>query len=80
MFKTIAIDLMESKIDKIINIIRYLKEEGIVNAVGNDGLTNTSTPPGRLDGYNKVMNLTRRKKIIGLGKNSRNRWKTPPQP
>jgi hypothetical protein len=34
--KTIAIDLMESKINRIIDIIRSLKEEGeITNAVGN---------------------------------------------
>jgi hypothetical protein len=70
---------MESKIDRIIDIIRSLKEESaITNAVGNGGLTNASTPPGRLDGYDKVMGIARRKKIIGLGKDSRNRWK--PQP
>lgn len=69
-----------SKIDKLISIIRSLNEDGVIaNVVGNGGLTNASTPPGRLDGYNKVMGLTRRrKKIIGLGKDSRNRWK--PQP
>jgi hypothetical protein len=76
---------MESKINRIIDIIRSLKEEGVVggvptNAVGNGGLTGSATPPGRLDGYDKVMGFTRRKKIIGLGKDSRNRWKKPPQP
>jgi hypothetical protein len=69
---------MESRINKIINIIRSLKEEGIVNAVGNTGLTNAATPPGRLDGFDKVMVKMQRRTIIGLGKNSRNRWK--PQP
>ena len=76
MSKTIAIDLMESKINRIIDIIRSLKEESIANAVGNGGLTNAATPPGRLDGYDKVMGKMQRK-IIGLGKNSRNRWKKP---
>ena len=74
---------MESKINKIINIIRQLKEEGVIaNSVGNGGLTNASTPPGRLDGYDKVMGLTRRTGIIGKGKfpGARTRWKpNPPQ-
>jgi len=70
------------KVDKIINIIRKLHEDGIVsgaptNSVGSSGLTNASTPPGRLDGYDKVMGLTRRVKIIGKGKfpGARTRWK-----
>ena len=78
---------MESKINRIIDIIRSLKdlnEEGaIANSVGNAGLTNASTPPGRLDGYDKVMGLTRRVEIIGKGKfpGARKRWKpNPPQP
>ena len=72
---------MESKINRIIDIIRSLKEEGeIVNAVGNGGLTNAATPPGRLDGYDKVMGLTRRVGIIGKGKfpGARTRWKPNP--
>ena len=71
---------MESKINKIINIIRQLKEEGVIaNSVGNGGLTNASTPPGRLDGYDKVMGMVRRKEIIGKGKfaGARTRWKKP---
>ena len=79
MSKTITIDLMESKIDRIINIIHQLREDSVIaNVVGNGGLTNAATPPGRLDGYDKVMGKMQRRKIIGLGKNSRNRWK--PQP
>ena len=69
-------------INKIISIIKPLKEEGaIVNAVGNGGLTNASTPPGRLDGYDKVMGITRRAGIIGKGKfaGARTRWKNPQQ-
>ena len=82
MLKTIAIDLMESRINRIIDIIRSLKEESIANVVGDGGLTNAAIPPGRLDGYNKLMGKLIRKRgpVIGLGKNSRNRWKTPPQP
>lgn len=69
---------MESKINKIIDIVHQLREDAaIANAVGNGGLTNASTPPGRLDGYDKVMGIVRRRKIIGLGKDSRNRWKKP---
>ena len=64
------------KVDKIIQIIHNLREEGgIANSVGTGGLTGSSTPPGRLDGYDKPFGFTRRR-IIGLGKNSRNRWKT----
>ena len=66
-------------INKIISIVRYLKEDGaIANVVGTGGLTGSSTPPGRLDGYDKVMGLTRRKppSIIGKGKypGARKRW------
>lgn len=70
-------------INKIISIVRNLKEEGVIggitNSVGNGGFTNASTPPGRLDGYDKVMGLTRRAGIIGKGKfpGARTRWKTP---
>ena len=75
MFISVGINLMD--INKIISIVRNLKEEGIVNAVGNGGLTNASTPPGRLDGYDKIMGLTRRVGIIGKGKfpGARTRWK-----
>jgi hypothetical protein len=67
-----------NKVDKLIQIVRLLKEEGaIANVVGTGGLTGSSTPPGRMDGYDKVMGLVRRKRIIGLGKDSRNRWKKP---
>jgi hypothetical protein len=73
---------MESKINRIIDIIRSLKEEVPTNAVGNGGLTGASTPPGRLDGYDKVMGLTRRAEIIGKGKfpGARKRWKPQSQP
>jgi hypothetical protein len=66
------------KVDKLIQIIHNIREEGaIANVVGTGGLTGSSTPPGRMDGYDKIMGLVRRKKIIGLGKGSRNRWKKP---
>ena len=65
-------------------MIRNLKEDGVIggaptNSVGNGGLTGASTPPGRLDGYDKVMGLTRRSGIIGKGKfaGARTRWKKP---
>ncbi len=68
------------KVDKLVQIIHNIREEGegsIANVVGTGGLSGSSTPPGRMDGYDKVMGLVRRKKIIGLGKGSRNRWKKP---
>ena len=65
-------------INKIISIVRYLKEDGaIANVVGTGGLTGSSTPPGRLDGYDKVMGLVKRnKKYLYGGKGSRRRWMT----
>jgi hypothetical protein len=67
------------KLDKLIQIVRLLKEEGaIANVVGTGGLTGSATPPGRMDGYDKVMGLVRRKapQIIGKGKfpGARKRW------
>ena len=68
------------KVDKLIQTVRLLKEEGaIVNVVGTGGLTGSATPPGRMDGYDKVMGFVRRRKapqIIGKGKftGTRKRW------
>ena len=72
----IGVNLMD--INKIISIVRNLKEDGVIsgitNSVGNGGFTNAATPPGLRDGYDKVMGLTRR---IGKGKfpGARARWK-----
>jgi len=68
------------KINKLIEVVRQLKEESaIANVVGTGGLTSSSTPPGRMDGYDKVMGLVRRKPptIIGKGKypGARTRWR-----
>lgn len=65
-------------INKIINIVRTLKEEAPTMSVGTGGLTSSSTPPGRLDGYDKVLSFTRRRPtIIGKGKfpGARTRWR-----
>jgi hypothetical protein len=68
------------KLDRLIQTIRLLKEEGaIANVVGTGGLTGSATPSGRMDGYDKVMGLVRRRKapqIIGKGKfpGARKRW------
>jgi hypothetical protein len=69
---------MESKINRIIDIIRSLKEEGeITNAVGNGEKSlgfniKTGTPP-----VNKRPTILAR----GLMRGSRTRWKpNPPQP
>jgi len=79
MFISIADNLMESKINRIINMVHQLREDGAVggaptNSVGDGGLTSKGKILG---GYDKVMGIVRRRKIIGLGKDSRNRWKKP---
>jgi len=65
------------KIDKLIQTVRYLKEEGGM-VVGAGGFTGAADPKGPVAGYDKVMGLTRRKKptIIGKGKypGARKRW------
>ena len=70
---------MESKINRIINMIRNLKEDGAIggaptNSVGDGGLTGRGE---KLAGYDKVLGFTRRKEIIGKGKfpGARKRWK-----
>jgi hypothetical protein len=66
---------MEKKINKIIESFRHLrrlKEDGIVNSVGTGGLTNLSTPSGRLDGFDPVMSLKKRQ--IKLPSGQRKRW------
>jgi hypothetical protein len=68
---------MESKINRIINIIRQLKEEGaIANVVGNGEKSlgfniQTGTPP-----VNKRPPILAR----GLMQGSRTRWKQQSQP
>lgn len=65
------------KIDKLIQTVRYLKEEGGM-VVGAGGFTGAADSKGPVAGYDKVMGLTRRKKptIIGKGKypGARKRW------
>ena len=70
---------MESKINRIIDIIHQLREDGAIggaptNSVGDGGLTSKGE---KLAGYDKVMGFTRRKEIIGKGKfpGARTRWK-----
>jgi hypothetical protein len=58
----------KKKLDRIIEIIR----ENMV--VGSGGFTGAADPKGPVAGFDPVLAMTRRKKIIGLGKNSRNRW------
>jgi hypothetical protein len=61
------------KVDKLIQIVRILKEEGGM-VVGAGGFTGSADPKGPVAGYDKVMGFSRRKKIIGLGSGSRKRW------
>lgn len=73
------------KVDKLIQTIRYLKEDGALggaptNSVGDSGLTSQGKI---LAGYDKVMGLKRRNPptIIGKGTfpGARKRWSKPPQ-
>ncbi len=64
------------KLDKLIQIIHNIKEEGGM-VVGAGGFTGSADPKGPVAGYDKVMGLARRKKIIGLGPGSRKRWMKP---
>lgn len=64
-----------SKIDKIINLI---KEQMVASAspTGPAGLSRSAEDP--VAGTDPVMGFTKkRKKIIGLGQNSRKRWMKP---
>ena len=58
----------KKKLDWIIEIIR----ENMV--VGAGGFTGAADPKGPTAGFDPVMGMTSRKKVIGLGKGSRRRW------
>jgi len=83
-FKTIAIDLMESKIDRIIGIIRSLKEEGMVTGAPTTSLTSPSDGKGYIAGTVEAGDIPPVKKknkyIYGAG--FRKNWlqKRKPQP
>lgn len=63
------------KVDKLIQIIHSLKEEGGM-IVGAGGFTGAADPKGPVAGYDKVMGFRRRKPIIGKGTfpGARKRW------
>lgn len=73
------------KVDRIIDIIRNLKEEmaggGMMttgSSGGTAGFSAAADPKGPVAGYDKVMGLVKRRKgIIGKGKfaGARTRWK-----
>ena len=67
---------MESKINRIIDIIHSLKEEGMVTGAPTNNISS-----GNIAKYDKVMGLTRRATIIGKGKfpGARTRWTKPLQ-
>ena len=60
------------KIDRLIQTVRTLKEEGGM-VVGTGGFTGSANPAGPVAGYDKVMPP----RIIGKGKypGARKRWK-----
>jgi len=69
-------------INKIISIIRNLKEDGgavgggmVANAPGTQGgFSGSSDPKGPTAGFDPVMGTQRRKKPIFLGRGSRKNW------
>lgn len=68
-------------IDKIISIIRNIKEENGMMTTGSTagapGFSASADPKGPTAGYDPIMGLTRRRKpIIGKGKfpGARKRW------
>tara|TARA_R110000868_G_scaffold331980_1_gene592948 strand:- start:2113 stop:2331 length:219 start_codon:yes stop_codon:yes gene_type:complete len=68
----------KKKLDWIISIIR--EEMMTANPSGKGGGGGSQTDPkgtSGLVGFDAVMGMAKRKKIIGLGKDSRNRWKKP---
>jgi hypothetical protein len=76
--------MKESTLNKIIEIIRSLNEDGMASfptnntasTPGKPGFSELSPAGGPTAGISpKLGDIKRRKKIIGLGKNSRNRWR-----
>ena len=62
----------KKKLDWIISIIR---EEMSANASGaSGGFSGSADPKGPVAGFDPVMGMAKRKKIIGLGRGSRKRW------
>jgi hypothetical protein len=79
MSKTIAIDLMESKIDRIINIIRNLKEEGAMSGGPTNNLAGGKIA-GTVEAGDNPPVRKKNKYIYGAG--FRKNWlqKRTPQP
>jgi len=67
------------KIDKIISIVRNLKEDGMTTGSSGAvaGFSALSPAEGPTAGTTDSITKMQRRKIIGLGKGSRNRWKKP---
>ena len=61
--------------DKFNRIINFIREEMVANAPGTGGLTDASTPPGRLDGFDPPISLGKRQ--IKLPPGQRKRWMKP---
>ena len=79
MFKPIAIDLMESRINRIINIIRSLNEEGIVTGGPTNSLAGGNIA-GTVEAGDNPPVRKKNKYIYGTG--FRKNWmqkRKPPQ-
>ena len=79
MFITVGFDLMESKIDKIIDIIRSLKEEGMVTGAPTNSLVGGKIA-GTVEAGDNPPVKKKNKYIYGTG--FRKNWlqkRTPPQ-
>lgn len=80
MLITVAINLMESKINRIIDIVRQLREDGMAGGA----IANVTGPaiPGTSPGETPPVFPGKRKKNAFLGAGSRSRWmqrRKPPQ-
>ena len=80
MSKTIAIDLMENKIDRIINIIRSLKEEGMVTGAHTNSLVGGKIAGTVEAGDNPPVDLRKHNKWNPFFKNLAKMQRRNPQP
>lgn len=65
-----------SKIDKVIEYFRNLREEGPTMSSGNGGFSGSSSPTGPTAGFDPVMSFRRRKNGKVDGRSPSKKYKT----
>ena len=66
---------MEDKVDRILNIIRHLKEEGIIaNSLGGGQIAGTPEAGDALGEYPSQKGKRKKKKYMSCGRGSRKLW------